>query len=357
MKKIIYLLVLSTALFSCNNNSDEKNSLKSENTSKESVVDTADLTNNFYDNVETYQLNTTEVEIAGEISNPAKVDFSTLEKHSIIVKEALLDSAGNNKFIGAYRYDGYSLMDILNNSVLAKKNLEEFAPIIDLYVEIENAKGEKVVFTWGEIYYPNNLHRIIIATNVARIVPSKTNELWDLPTDCKIVSGNDLLTERNISNPTKITVKSYPKSFPTEKGMSPMYSPDFNIFDADEVLKPNPYFSRNFKISNYEAIFYGRGRGIHSTTPFTGIMLKDLLSDYFEFNSQNLKTGLFCAVAKDGYRVVFSFSEIFNRNDQQEILVCKSEIEEDGGLFRIFPACDFFSDRAVKSLVEIHFTE
>jgi len=357
MKKIIYLLVLSTALFSCKSNCDEKAGLTSENTSKESVIDTSDATNNFYDNVETYQLNTTEVEITGEISNPAKVDFSTLEKHSVIVKEALLDSAGNNKFIGAYRYDGYSLMDILNNSVLAKKNLEEFPPIIDLYVEIENAKGEKVVFTWGEIYYPNNLHRIIIATNVARIVPSKTNELWDLPTDCKIVSGNDLLTERNISNPTKITVKSYSKPFPTEKGMSPMYSADFKIIKNENILTTVSDFSDKFQTYNYEAIFYGRGRGIHSTTPFTGIMLKDLLSEYCEFNSKNIKEGLFCAVAKDGYRVVFSFSEIFNRNDQQEILITKSEKDEDGGFFRIFPACDFFSDRAVKSLTEIHFTE
>ncbi len=90
---------------------------------------------------------------------------------------------GSNAFIGAYRYDGYSLFDILNDRILKKKNKEEFSPIIDLYVEIENAKGEKVVLSWGEIYYPNFLHNSIIATDVMRIVPSKTKELWPLPSE------------------------------------------------------------------------------------------------------------------------------------------------------------------------------
>ena len=44
----------------------------------------------------------------------------------------------------------------------------------------------------------------------------------------------------------------------------------------------------------------------------------------------------------------------FNRNDQQEFLLVKTDPGEDGGLFRIFPAADFFSDRAIKSVSEIH---
>ena len=66
-------------------------------------------------------------------------------------------------------------------------------------------------------------------------------------------------------------------------------------------------------------------------------------------------TGLFCFAGKDGYRMTVSFSELFNRNDQQEFLLVKTAPGEDGGLFRLFPACDFFSDRAIKSLSEVHF--
>jgi len=172
------------------------------------AIDAGDLNNNFYDNTETYKLSGGEIEVAGEVENPGKVDLSKLLKNSVIVKETLLKEDGSDAFTGAYRYDGYSLFDILCDRIVRKKNAAEFKPIIDLYVEIENSEGDKVILSWGEIYYPNSLHKCIIATDVARIVPSKSKDLWPLPTERKLVVGNDLITERNISNPVKITVRS-----------------------------------------------------------------------------------------------------------------------------------------------------
>jgi len=312
------------------------------------------MTNNFYDNVETYSLPVKDLIIDGEIGNPGKVDFASLPLHSVIVKEALLDSAGGDKFVGAYRYDGYSLFDILNRSVLKKKNSAEFRPIIDLYVEVENDKREKVVFSWGEIYYPNNLHKIIIATGVARIVPSKTKELWHLPTESKIVSGSDLVTERNISSPVRITVKSYSRSFVVKQGMSPMYASAIDVFNSDKKVETLESIPGSLTNNTFNTIFYGRGKGIHSTTPFNGVLLKDVLAKDYQMTRENLKTGLICIAGKDGYRSVLTFSEIFNRNDQQEFMMIKTKKDEDGGLFRIFAASDFFSDRAIKSVSEIH---
>ena len=255
-----------------------------------------------------------------------KADFSKLPVHSLIVKETLLDSSGMDKFVGAYRYDGYSLFDILNDRILRKSNSEEFNPIIDIYVEVENDKGEKVVFSWGEIFYPNNLHRIIIAKSVSRIVPSKTGDLWELPDESKLVAGDDLITERNISSPIRITVKSFPKSFPVKKGLSPIYSRQMKIFkngeDQAEIIsgpveKPEITFN---------TIFYGRGRGIHSTQPFKGVMLKDLLLEYYPLNKSSLQSGLICIAGEDGYRCALSFSEIFNRNDQKEFQIGRAHV-------------------------------
>jgi hypothetical protein len=61
-----------------------------------------------------------------------------------------------------------------------------------------------------------------------------------------------------------------------------------------------------------------------------------------------------CITGQDGYRCALSYSEIFNRNDQQEFLLIKTAENEDGGLFRMFAAGDFFSDRAIKSVSGIH---
>jgi hypothetical protein len=319
------------------------------------AADAGDRNNNFYDNAETYNLPGGEIEVTGEIENPGKVDLSKLSKHSVIVKETLLKEDGTDAFVGAYRYDGYSLFDILTNRIIKKKNVSEFKPIIDLYVEIENLKGEKVILSWGEIYYPNSLHNCIIATDVARIVPGRTKELWPLPSERKLVVGNDLVTERNISNPVRITVRSWPRSIPVNRDLDPLYSAEFDIFNGEnllETIKESP----KLQTETIHTIFYGRGRGIHSTQLFTGFYLKEILGKYFDMNKKNLQLGLVTIVGKDGYRSVYSYSEIMNRNDQAEVLLVPCKEEKDGGQFRVFPSCDFFSDRAVKAVSEIRFS-
>jgi hypothetical protein len=352
MKRLSLFLFILLSLVSCKSEKGKSDArLKA---SDRQLTDTAEMTNNFYDNTETYPLPVGELNVEGEVTNPGKVDFSKLPKRSVIVKEALLDSAGSDRFVGAYRYDGYSLFDILNDRIPEKANSSEFKPIIDLFIEVENTKGEKVLFSWGEIYYPNNLHRIIIASDVSRIIPSKTRELWPLPAESKIVAGNDLVTERNITSPVKITVRSYPHFFRVDRNMNPMYSADFRILRGSGQLDLIKKLPSDIKLQTFNTIFYGRGRGIHSTTPFTGILLKDFLLKYYPFSRENLKSGILCLAGVDGYRCAFSYSEVFNRNDQQEFLLIPSAPEEDGGLYRVFAASDFFSDRAVKSLNEIH---
>jgi hypothetical protein len=355
MKEITFILFILLSLVSCNT---ERVQI-SDNLQHQDIqlTDTSDMTNNFYDNTETVPLSVSDLVVEGEIANPGRVDYSTLPLRSVIVKETLLDSSGGDRFVGAYRYDGYSLFDILDKSIIKKSNIKEFNPIIDLFVEIENEKGEKVVFSWGEIYYPNNLHKIIIATRVSRIVPSKTKELWPLPVDCKIVAASDLVTERNISSPVKITVRSYPVSFKVNRELSPLYSSQIELFSDSRQKGVFDKVPEGINNETFNTIFYGRGKGIHSTTPFTGIYLKDILLDYYPGSRENLMSGIMCFAGIDGYRCAVSYSELFNRNDQQEFLLIKSEKDEDGGLFRIFAASDFFSDRAIKSLSEIHLNQ
>lgn len=309
-------------------------------------------TNDFYDDAETVKLKMPTVEVLGEITNPGKCDFSTLPLRSVIVKETLLQD-NKDKFVGAYRYDGYSLYDILNQAILKKKNEAEFPPIIDLYVEIENNLGDKVVFSWGEIYYPVHRHEIIIASQEARIIPSKTKELWPLPEAARLVVSSDLLTHRNISNPTKITIKSYSGKYAFKKDMSPMYSKSFSLSEDKMTQKSITTLPGELYKLTYPTVFYGRGKGIHGTTPFTGVLLKELIAKYIKTDVQKLKTGLFVIAGMDGYHAAFSYSEVMNRNDQNDFLVIPTLKDADGGAFQIFPAADFFSDRAIKSVESI----
>ncbi|MEA3496448.1 MAG: hypothetical protein U9R42_10475 [Bacteroidota bacterium] len=344
---VLFLFLSMSIMFSCNNKQEVAQSNNIE-------IDISDSTNDFYDNVKTSVFTMPEIEISGEILKTVKVDFTKLKQHSLIVKETILTN-GNDSFTGAFQYSGFSLHDILNNVKLDKKNKDEFRPIVDLYVEILNDKNEKVRVSWGEIYYPTDLHKIIIATSVRRIVPSKTKELWELPTESKLIVANDLLTERNISNPTKIIVKSYQKSFEVKRHRKTLYSPSVDIFYKNEKLKT--IYSKPIELDSHviNTIFYGRGRGIHSTLPFTGFYLKDILIKDFPFSKTALKKGLVIIASVDGYRAVFTYSEIFNRNDQSETLMMYRPQSKHGGKFRLFPSSDFFSDRAIKAVSEIHF--
>ena len=312
-----------------------------------------EVTNDFYDDAETFSLKgSTTIQVVGEIGNPGKIDITKFQERSLVIKEALADN-DSNRFIGAYRYDGYSLYDILNNIILKKKNETEFPPIIDIYIKVENDRGESALISWGEIYYPAHRHEIIIATRVARIVPSKTRDLWPLPGETKLIVSSDLLTERNISNPVKITVYSASASYPINRNLNPLYSPDLKIYDGDNLLEEMMTSPTAAQRAEYETIFYGRGRGIHSTTPFKGCLLKDILNPYYSTDQKNLREGLFLVAAADGYRCVYTFSEIFNRNDQSEVLLIEDQENQDGGVFRLFPSGDFFSDRAIKAVSEI----
>lgn len=309
--------------------------------------------NDFYDNETSYRMRTPEIYVEGEIAEKGLVNFAELPVRSLIVKEATLEE-GEVKFIGAYRFDGYSLFDILKERVLKKNNQEEFPPPLDLYVEIENAKGEKVVASWGELFYPNKLNRIIVATSVAPIIPSHTKEEWPIPEVSQMVFADDLLAERNLKGPVKITIRSATRPFPINRKLKPLYSKNIKLYRDGVSIGEIVELDNALKTQSYKNIFYGRGRGLHKISEFSGTEMKAILAKYYSAEKDILRRGLFTVAAIDGYRVVFSASEIFNRNDQSEIIILDRE-ETEGGEFYIFPAPDYFSDRAVKAVSEIHF--
>ena len=348
---MLFLLILQTAL------GQQKPVVvnKNENLTVDAgfVPDKSDLNNNFYDNEPVYKLPMKDLYVDGEVENPGKVEFSKLPLRTVIVKEALLTGGTDNRFIGAYRYDGYSLFDILNDRILKKSNAAEFKPIIDVYVTIENDKGDKVVLSWGEIFYPNFLHNSIIASHVMRIVPSKTKDLWPLPAESKLVVVGDLITERNISGPVRITVHSYRRKYAINRELFPLVSEKFDLFQDEKRIESIATLPTGYQTQTLHTVFYGKGRGIHSTQPFSGIYLKEYLGSKIRVDRAALKQGLVVLAGIDGYRSVYTMSEIVNRNDQAEILIVPCPEEKDGGKFRIFPSCDFFSDRAIKALSEI----
>ena len=349
MKKMYYALIALLFLYACN--PATQNDQESTEIFKE---DSTDQTNDFYFFLTTHELeNPGKVVVSGEVKESVKINFDKLPLRSVIVKETLLNNQ-TDSFVGAYRYHGYSLYDILNHIQVDKANKEDFRPIIDLYVEIEGKGGHKTVISWGEIYYPVNRHQILVATKVTPIVPSKTKEMWPIPEKSKLVVGHDLYTHRNIVSPVKISIRSLKSTYEVKRNMDKLYSPSINLINKKgEVVANIQDVPSGMKLHKYTTTFYGRGRGIHGITTFKGYLLKELLGNQFPLSQENIQHGLFTIAAADGYRSAFTYAGIMNRNDQSESLLIHAGKDVDKGRFRLFHSADFFSDRAIKAVSEV----
>jgi hypothetical protein len=309
--------------------------------------------NDFYDNEPFVDLPLKPLEVAGEVSAPGRIDLSGLPLRTVLVREAVTRD-GKPVFVGSYVFQGYSLFDILKERVVAKKNEKEFHSVIDLFVVVENAKGGKAVFSWGEIFYPAVPHRILVAVMAARIVPSLTKERWPLPVIARLAAADDLISDRNLEDPVRITVRSAPLNFPVQKGKSPMHAAAFRVVDRDREVAKIERLPEGVPVMTLPSVFYGRGKGFHGIAEFTGVPLRTVLAHFVPSDAAAIRTGLLVLAGDDGYRAVVSASELFNRNDNGEFLLCDRG-DNDGGRFSIYPGPDFFSDRAVKALKEVHY--
>lgn len=317
--------------------------------SKNPLILEGDKDNNYlFDNEETFLLESpASILVYGEVKEERSIALQDLGLRSAVVKEVGMED-GDRSFIGAYRYDGYSLEDILRNIEIDKQS--GFDPITDLYVKVHGKDGTYVVISWAEIFYPVHHALQIIATRVARHVPFKTPDVqFPLPERSKLVVSNDLITCRNLDYPVGIEICSYQGTF-EEKEMEELYWPTLTL----EGFTPEPVVLEKLpeELPGRESdmIFYGRGRGIHDVNPFSGNHLSDLLELYLKPDVSLLETGLIIASAPDGYRSVFSLSEIINRNDRLETLIIDEEDYEREGQFSLIVSGDFFSDRAMKAL-------
>jgi len=345
MNPTVFFLFIAAVLQGCNSSPDASN--------RASSVDTTDATNDFYDNAPTHLLtNNGKVMVDGEVDEPHEVYFQDLKRRSVIVKETVLKD-GKEEFVGAYRYEGYSLYDLLNEVNIEKANEDDFAPIIDLYVTVTGSNGEKAVLSWGEIYYPAKPHQILIATRVTPIVPGKTNEQWPLPEVSRLVVATDLVTERNVPQPVTIRVHSLEADYEVNRDLQRLYSPDVEVVHGDEQVATVADPPANLQEYSYPNTFYGRGRGIHGISEFRGYRLKDMLPGKDRQRADYIRRGIYTIAAPDGYRTAFTYSEIMNRNDQSEALMMDYGKSTEDGRWRLFMPADFFSDRAIKAVKQI----
>jgi hypothetical protein len=274
-------------------------------------------TNSFFDSspVKEYALKSILVE--GEVAEPGPVDLSRLPLRSAAVKELAWEN-GKPAFKGAYFITGYSLYDILD-AKLVKKMGWAFKPEVDLYVTVENAWGEKAVFSWGEIYYSRDNFKTLLTKTARSVGPAKFVKNWPLSEDPRLVCANDLYNGRFVPNPTKITVKAAPGTF-TEDREIKTFSPAFEIISAGTAAVvselPAGAERRSLMVAGY-----GHGTGFKGLKEAEGVVFRNILMEKTGLKPQEAGDKLVVISAKDGYRGAFSLSELINRGDSEDVLL------------------------------------
>jgi len=305
--------------------------------------------NSFFDGSEAKSFALKSVSIQGEVQEPGPVDLSLLPLRSVAIKEVAMEK-GERVFKGAFFVSGYSLYDILNGKKFKKAPENTFSPPVDLYAVVENDKGEKAVFSWGEIYYRNSFD-ILITKTVQAINPARSKTVWPLPEAPRLVCAGDLLNIRFINNPTKITVLSFHGPVPKEKPKD-IYSPNISITGKAGSFTVADIGSSVEK-RTYSDVGYGHGMGFEGAQNVSGYLLKDIIAANLKLNPDMLGKWIAVASAKDGYRSVFSASEIMNRSDNQDLILLEKKDSPENGRYTLFPTGDYFADRDVKAVEKI----
>ena len=302
------------------------------------------------------QLEQLKLEVEGEVEGAGEAVFKGIYPHEVVVKQTRMNTDSSVEFIGAYRYWGYSLFDILQPFVLKKKNAEVFKPAIDAYIVVTNDKGDSVTFSWSEVFHSANHHQIIIATGISPVKPYRKDVNYPIPESWKLVAGADLYAQRYLDSPTKICIKSFDrKDYPITRNMAPLFSPNPVININGNASVQIPLIEDRSRYQTFHSTFYGMGMGFHPIPKFEGIPLSEVMPKGFNlFDPHWIQKGLVCIASADGYRAVFSYSELFNRNDQTMPLLAVPDNPDEGGYYRIFLPTDFFADRSVKAVSEIY---
>lgn len=310
-------------------------------------------TNSFFDDSEIRTYAAKSIRVEGEVQTPGTIDLDSLPLRSVPIKQLGLEN-GKQVFRGAYFVSGYALYDILNHAKIKKAPENTFKPPVDMYVIVENDKGEKAVFSWGEIYYRDSFD-LLITRSVQAVNPARAKTKWPLPEEPRLVCGSDLLDARFIGNPTRITVRSYWEKESSEKPKD-IYAPEIKILKKAGSATVRDIGAAVEK-RNYQSVLYGHGMGFKEVFSTPAYLLKDVLAAHAGLAPERLKNTVLIASARDGYRVAFSASEIMNRNDNHDYLLNDLKDNPTGGRYTLLVPPDYFADRDVRSIEKITLVE
>lgn len=282
--------------------------------------------------------------------------FRLLAKARIRTREV----SPNGEILGAYIYSGIPVLYIMEGIVPKKEAAAAFDRPLDMVVVFYSLSGESAMFSYGELTTIDDSLPILLAYHRQPVLPSKNPENYKGNKYHENISGLRLIcphepdTSRYLDNVVRMTLIELPTP---DKLLPPQIKNKKCSSSAIECIEENNKRPASFEniplveISNWFRIGHGTGiKGDHLYNAVGYPIVSFLEQNFPGCNAQDF----FVFVGCDGYRSIFSGSEIFRAAVGNSFLLLKTldESVPEGGL-TIAAADDFFVDRCVRGVTHI----
>lgn len=264
------------------------------------------------------------------------------------------------EILGAYIYTGIPVLYIMEGIVTEKNPSAAFDRPLDMVVIFTSSSGQTAYFSYGELTTAGDSLPITLAYHREPILPAKNpenytrNKYRENITGLRLICPREPGTARYLDNVVRmsLTLLSTPdRLLPAQKKNRDCSSTSIECIEDNNKW---PALFENIplkKISNWFRIGHGRGiKGDHLYTA-EGYHLPSFLKHNFPGCSAG---DFFIFVACDGYRGLFSGSEIFRTTAGDSLLLLKTlNGKPPQGGITLGATADFFVDRCVWGVTHI----
>lgn len=297
--------------------------------------------------------------VDGKVKQPYHFVGESFRKMAKIrIRTPEISSGG--EILGAYIYTGIPVLYIMEGVAAEKKETDVFDRPMDMVVVFTSYSGEKAYFSYGECTTADDTRPVILAYHREQVLPSVDPGKYTRNKYRKNIAGLRLICPRDpddsryLDNVVRVTLLR----LPTPDNLLPVMEKGKKCSStsiecvAGEKKWPAAYDNVPVKkVSDWFRI--GHGRGIKGTTLFTASGYH--LSSFLKRNFPDCSAGdFFIFVACDGYRSLFSGSELFRTAAGDSFLLLETMNGKplEGGP-TVGAIADFFVDRCVWGVTHV----
>lgn len=281
-------------------------------------------------------------------------ELATLASTYLFTREISSD----NTYLGAYRYHGISIINILDGIKIKKPANAAFDGPHDIIVQFKSRNGKISQCSYGELVMSANMFSYILAYKREPIQPAEEGDSYsknlykeDIK-GLKLVIACDKDTTRYLDDVIEINLllPHYDNALlpETKKGKSCLATHVACISQGKQNTANFMHLQLQ-EVSNW--IQVGHGRGYKGISIVKGFNLRSFLINNF---SSIPHDAWFLFVGCDGYRCVFSYKEIFEHDSGDKLLIVTHiNGKPSQGNYMLGSTHDFFVDRCVWGLSHI----